>query len=102
MESEWTKRGLGAHNRVTGIFTMNDMDLGKTSLVKHSIRLTDNNPFKKHYLQILPSMYEDVSEHLKVMLEIDAIWPFNSHGLSHSYWYVRKMVSSDFVLTSEN
>ena len=33
----------------TGISSMNDMDLGKTSLVKHSIRLTDNTPFKEHY-----------------------------------------------------
>ena len=33
----------------TGIFAMSDMDLGKTSLVKHNIRLTDNTPFQKHY-----------------------------------------------------
>ena len=33
----------------TSIFAMNDMDLGKTSLVKHSIRLMDNSPFKEHY-----------------------------------------------------
>ena len=31
------------------IFTIKDMDLGKTSLVKHSIRLVDNTPFKKCY-----------------------------------------------------
>ena len=31
------------------IFTIRDMDLGKTSLVKHSIRLTDNTPFKEGY-----------------------------------------------------
>ena len=28
------------------IFTMNNMDLYQTSLVKHNIRLTDNTPFK--------------------------------------------------------
>ena len=33
----------------TGIFAMSDMDLCKTSLVKHSITLTDNTPFKEHY-----------------------------------------------------
>ena len=59
---------------------MSDMDLGKTSLVKHSIRLTDNTPFKECYWQIPPSMYEKVREHLKEMLEIGAIWP------SHSPW----------------
>ena len=32
-----------------GNFAMSDMDLGKTSLVKHSIRLTDNTLFKELY-----------------------------------------------------
>ena len=31
------------------IFPMSDMDLDKTSLVKHSVRLTDNTTFKEHY-----------------------------------------------------
>ena len=57
---------------------MSDKDLGKTSLVKHSIRLTDNSSFKKCYWQILPSMYVEVREHLKDMLEIGAIWPLHS------------------------
>ena len=60
------------------IFAMSDMDLGKTSLVKHSIRLTDNTLFKEHYWQIPASMYEEGREHLKEMLEIGTIW------LSHS------------------
>ena len=42
------------------IFTMQDVDLGKTSLVKHIIRLMDNTPFKEHYRHILQSMYEEV------------------------------------------
>ena len=62
------------------MFTMWDVDLGKTSLVMHSIRLTDNAPFKKHYQYISLSMYEDVWEHLKEMLEIGVIHP------SHSPW----------------
>ena len=56
------------------------MDFGKTSLVKHSIRLTDNTPFKEHYWQIPPSMYEEVREDLQEMLEIGAIQP------SHRPW----------------
>ena len=47
------------------MFSKSDMNCGKTFLVKHSIRLTDNNPFKEHYWQISPSMYEEVREHLK-------------------------------------
>ena len=79
MESEWTKRGMGTHiTEYASIFAMSNMDLGKTSLVKHSIRLTDNILFKEHYWQIPPGMYEDVKEHLKEMLEIGAIWPYHS------------------------
>ena len=56
------------------------MDLGKTSLVKHSIRLTDSTPFKECYWQISPRMHKEVREHLKEMLETGAI------QLSHSLW----------------
>ena len=77
---------------------MSNMDLGKISLVKHSIRLTDNTPFKEHYWQIPPSMYEEVREHLKEMLEICAISCPIAHGLIQPYWYARKMVNSDSVL----
>ena len=61
-------------------FVMSDMALGGTSLVKHSIKLTDNTPFKESYWQIPPRMYEKVREHLKEMLEVGAIWT------SHSPW----------------
>ena len=61
-------------------FTMSTMDLGKTFLVKHSLRLIDNTPFKEHYWQIPPSTYEEVKELLKEMLEIGAIQP------PHSPW----------------
>ena len=54
------------------------MDLGKTSLVKHSIKLTDDIPFKEHYWWIPQSMYEEVWECLKEMLEIGLILPSHS------------------------
>ena len=68
MESELTKEAWELITEYASIFAMIDMDLGKTSLVKHSIRLTDNTPFKEHYQQIPPSIYEKVWEHLKEML----------------------------------
>ena len=52
---------------------MSDMDLGKTSLVKHNISLMDNTPFKECYWQIPLKMYEEVWEHLKEILEIGEI-----------------------------
>ena len=38
------------------IFLQNDLDLGKTSIIKHSIKLTDPTPFKEHYRCIPPAM----------------------------------------------
>ena len=78
------------------ILAMSDMNMGETSLVKDSISLTDDPPFKDNYQQIPPGMYEEVREHLKEMLEIGAIWP--CHGLAQPYWYARKMANSDSVL----
>ena len=31
------------------LFVHSDLDLGKTSLIKHQIELTDQMPFKEHY-----------------------------------------------------
>ena len=57
---------------------MSNMDLSKTSLVKHGIRLTDDTPFKECHWKFPPSMYKEVREHLKEMLEIGAILPLHS------------------------
>ena len=46
------------------VFAEDDMDLGKTSLVKHQINLTDYRPFKERYRHIPPHQYEEVRKHL--------------------------------------
>ena len=43
------KEAWGLITKYASIFAISDKDLGKTSLVKHSIRLTDNTPFKECY-----------------------------------------------------
>ena len=55
------------------IFLWNDLDQGKTSIVKHSIKLTDSTPFKEHYRCIPPGMYEEVKTHIQEMLDVGAI-----------------------------
>ena len=55
------------------VFAEDDMDLGKTSLVKHHINLTDHRPFKERYRRIPPHQYEEVRKHLQEMLDIGAI-----------------------------
>ena len=63
------------HNRV---FAVGDLELGKTDLVKHKIKLDNYVPFKEWYQWIPPHQYKEVRKHLNEMLEIGAIWKSNS------------------------
>ena len=49
------------------------MELGKTSLVKHAIKLNDHQPFKERYRRIPPHQFEEVRKHLQEMEDIGAI-----------------------------
>ena len=55
------------------LFALNLKELGKTSLVQHEIRLSNNTPFKEWYRRIPPHQYEEVRKHLQEMLAIRAI-----------------------------
>ena len=55
------------------IFALDDLELGRTDMVKHVIRLNDDQPFREHYRRIPPHQYDEVKKHLKEMLEIGAI-----------------------------
>ena len=55
------------------LFALNLKELGKTSLVQHEIRLSNNTPFKERYRRIPPHQYEEVRKHLQEMLDIGAI-----------------------------
>ena len=59
-------------------FSKNDMDMGRTNLVKHHIKLTDPLPFKEAYRRIPPQMYDEVRAHIQEMLDLGAIRPSNS------------------------
>ena len=65
-----------AHNLICEyacIFSQSDLDLGKTSIIKHSIKLTYPTPFKECYRCIPPGMYEEVKTHMQEMLDAGAI-----------------------------
>ena len=64
------------------IFLWNDLDLGKTLIIKHAIKLTEPTPFKEHYRCIPPGMYEEVKTHIQEMFDIGAIHPSNSPWVS--------------------
>ena len=60
------------------IFSQDDIDLGKTSIVKHSIKVNDPVPFKKWYRCIPPGLYDEVKVHIQEMLDVGVIRPSNS------------------------
>ena len=60
------------------LFALNDLDLGKTSIVKHTIKCTDYTPFKERYCRILLHQFDEFKKHLHEMLEIEAIRCSNS------------------------
>ena len=40
------------------LYALDGLDLGKTLIVKHTIKLTDYTPFKERYHSILPHQFE--------------------------------------------
>ena len=60
------------------IFSQDDLDLSKTSIVKHSIKVNNFVPFKEWYRHIPPGMYEEVKVDIQEMLDVGAIRPSNS------------------------
>ena len=60
------------------LFALNDLDLDKTSIVKHTIKLTDYTPFKERYCRIPPHQFEEVRKDLQEMLEMGTIKHSNS------------------------
>jgi hypothetical protein len=39
-------------------------------MTEHEINLTDDKPYREPYRRIPPSMFDEVREHLRVMLEV--------------------------------
>ena len=59
----------------TCIFSQDDLDLGKTSIVKHSIKVNDPVLFTEWYRCIPPGMYDEVKGHIQEMLDVGVIRP---------------------------
>ena len=56
----------------------NDLDMGRTNLVKHHIKLTDPVPSKEAYRRIPPQMYDEAKAHIQEMLDLGAFRPSSS------------------------
>lgn len=59
-------------------FCQNDSDLGHSSLVKHSIKLTDEIPIRVPHRRIPPNQLEEVKQHLSKLLDQGIIRKSNS------------------------
>ena len=60
------------------VFSLDLAELECTHLTEHTIKVTDDTPFKECFRQIPPPMVEEVRNHLKEMLESGAIRPSQS------------------------
>ena len=51
------------------LFTLNNLELRKTSMVKHEIKLSNPVPFKNQYQCIPPHEFDEVRSHIRDMLK---------------------------------
>ena len=50
------------------IFSIADWDLGKTDLITHHIKLSDDTPIKQRHRRVPPGMYGELRQHLQDLL----------------------------------
>ena len=71
--AEWKKRIKDKLNTIPEVFAVDDLTHGRTSAVKHRIRLQDETPFKERPRPIHPCDREAVKQHLRELLEAGII-----------------------------
>ena len=75
------------------VFSLDPVELGCTHSTEHTIKVTDDTPFKERFRQIPLPMVEEVRNHLREMLESGAIRPSQS-AWCNAVVLVRKKDSS--------
>ena len=60
------------------VFLLDLAELGCTHTTEHTIKVTDDTPFKEQFRRVPPLMVEEVRNHLREMLESSAIRPSQS------------------------
>ena len=78
MKIKWPPHALLAEYH--DIFSLEPGELDCIDLVKHEIRVVDEEPFKESFQKIPPPMVEEVWAHVKKMLEVGAIHSSQSPG----------------------
>ena len=59
-------------------FSLHDLDLGHTAMNPHTIHMIDPKPWKEKPRRIPPNLYEEVRQHLKLMIDMGVIRPSSS------------------------
>ena len=80
LSSDELKQGKQVISEFVDILSMDELNVGNTTAVRHRIELEDDTPFKQRHRRIPPSMYQEVEDHLQQLLAGDII------RRSHSLW----------------
>ena len=72
------------------VFSLDPAELGCTHSMEHTIKVTDDTPFKKEFRQISPPLVEEVQNHLQEMLESGTIRPSQSSWCNMVVWVRKK------------
>lgn len=64
----WKTRLINTLSQKTGVFSVDEWDVGLASGVKHQIRLSDSKPFRERSRRIAPADIEDVRRHIQELL----------------------------------
>ena len=81
------------------VFSLDPAELGCTHSTEHIIKVTNDTPFKEQFRQIPLPLVREVRNHLKEMLESDAIRPSQSASCNAMVLVWKKNGSLCFALT---
>ena len=74
------------------IFSLEPGELGCTDLVKHEIKVTNDEPFKERFWRIPPPMVDEVCSHMKEMLKRVQFAQARACGAMLLWWHTRTEV----------
>ena len=73
LSDEWTHRARDLLRQHADVFSRHDLDVGRTSMVRHKINLVDDTPFKERSRPIASRDLTDAREHIRALLDAGII-----------------------------
>ena len=78
LSPEQVARGQQLLGQYADVFSQHEGDLGCSTALEHEIPLLDDAPVRQRYRRLPPSQYEQVREHIQVLLDGGVIRPSTS------------------------